>query len=171
MGWWRDGRRWMRESLLKPAFRRLSAVEHPPQLGQGLDALEQAYRRLTRKPPRVATERPFVLVLAWGLSDQGLGELADELERVCQAFGGWQPLIVTDCTALDALGAHDFKVEHIPARDDWCAVEPAQGWPDYLSGRLAHLRSVYRPIGTLLLVSDGDLSGLRHGIGQVFTSG
>ena len=168
-GLFASGRFWVRESVLKPAYRWLSTIDHPRQIGQGLDILEKAYRRMDPRPPRVEADAPFVLVVAWGATAGLLARLADELAQACLAQPGWEPLIVTDCAELNAIAPHGFKVEHVPPCSDWCAVNEPDDWPDFLAGRLAHLRQVYAPIGAVVVTGADDLSALNQGVLQVFS--
>jgi len=108
--------------------------------------------------------RNTALFVAWGADEERLIEYAERVARLQTMLVDLEPVFLVDTTAIGPLHAHGYRCEYVIALDEWRLRRPPYEWAEYVTERVAELRSVHQPRAVVVFEREDVMSALEQGV-------
>jgi hypothetical protein len=104
------------------------------------------------------------MFLLWGLSNEELDSLVDEVARLQLMQWDFKPIFVTDSDYWDCFLEHGFWFEYIPEAEDWIRHNDGRDWSEFVSERVDALVEAYKPDRVVVYEDAAKRGALRRGV-------
>ena len=104
------------------------------------------------------------MFLLWGLPDEEVDSLVEEVARLQLMQWDFKPLFVTDSDHWDSFQEHGYWFEYIPPAEDWISHNDGGDWMQFVSERVDSIVEAYAP-DRIVVYEDSEKRGaLRRGV-------
>jgi hypothetical protein len=104
------------------------------------------------------------MFLLWGLADDAVQSLVDDVARLQVMLRDFKPLFVTDSDSWAAFQEHGYWFEYIPPAEEWGRHRDPGEWPDYVAERIDSIVATYAPDRVIVYESGPGNEALRGGL-------
>jgi hypothetical protein len=104
------------------------------------------------------------MFLLWGLSDEEIDSLVDEVARLQLMQWDFKPLFVTDSDHWGSFQEHGYWFEFVPPSEDWISHNSGGDWMQFVSERIDSIIETYSPDRIVVYEDASKRGALRRGV-------
>ena len=104
------------------------------------------------------------MFLLWGLSEEEIDSLVDEVARLQMMQWDFKPLFVTDSDHWGPFQDHSYWFEYVPPAEDWISHNSGGDWSQFVSERVDSIVEMYAPNRIVVYEDSAKRGALRHGV-------
>ena len=104
------------------------------------------------------------MFLLWGLSEDEIDSIVDEVARLQMMQWDFKPLFVTDSDHWGSFQEHGYWFEYVPPAEDWLSHNSGGDWSQFVSERVDSIVELYSPNRIVVYEDTAKRGALRHGV-------
>jgi hypothetical protein len=104
------------------------------------------------------------MFLLWGLSEDEIDSLVDEVARLQLMQWDFKPLFVTDSDHWEPFQDHGYWFEFVPPAEDWMSHNSGGDWSQFVSERIDSIIETYAPDRIVVYEDAAKRGALRRGV-------